>query len=191
MKLLFLDIDGVLNWANFIHDAARLRIKAREEGVIITPESFHGHHQIDPDKVALLNQIVERTDCKIVLSSSWRILNTVEEMQAILEFHDFKGEIIGSTPQTFQLEPGGKWSCRGQEIQRWMNEADLPKDEEVWFVILDDSSDMGDLMHALVQTTWEKGLEAGHVEAAVYHLDVKYRPQDVVRVWKGGVEDGA
>lgn len=179
MKLLFLDIDGVLNHSTFLHDEAKLRIEAGKEGLIVEPEAFHGVHQIDPKAVELLNQIVERTGCRIVLSSSWRINNTVDEMNAILRVHGFKGEIVDRTPSTFQTDPAtNKWSCRGEEIQRWMKEADLPKDEEVWFVILDDSNDMGDVSHALVRTNFETGLQAGHVEVAVYHLNEKYRPGD-------------
>jgi hypothetical protein len=175
MKILFLDIDGVLNHSTFLHDEAKLRIAAGKEGLILEAEAFHGAHQIDPKAVALLNEIIVRTDCKIVLSSSWRINNTVEEMSAILRVHGFEGEIIDATPRTFQIEPGGRWSCRGEEIKRWIDEADLPEDEEVWFVILDDSSDMGPVGHALVRTSWEKGLEVSHVEIAVYHLNEKWR----------------
>lgn len=53
MKVLFLDIDGVLN----CHDAR--------------PNGYCGIH---PGKVRLLDQIVERTGCRIVLASAWRYL---------------------------------------------------------------------------------------------------------------------
>jgi hypothetical protein len=53
MKLLFLDIDGVLN----SHDQH--------------PNGYCGIH---PEKVMLLNGIVEKTNCKIVISSAWRYM---------------------------------------------------------------------------------------------------------------------
>ncbi len=53
MKALFLDIDGVLN----CHDAR--------------PNGYCGIH---PGKVRLLDQIVERTGCRIVLASAWRYM---------------------------------------------------------------------------------------------------------------------
>lgn len=53
MKVLFLDIDGVCN----SHDSH--------------PNGYCG---IDPKKMALLNSIVESTDCRIVLASAWRYL---------------------------------------------------------------------------------------------------------------------
>ncbi len=171
VKLLFLDIDGVLNHSNFLHDAAKLRIAARKEAVIVDPDAFHGAHQIDPEKVALLNEIVERTACRIVLSSSWRVLNTPEEMTAILRVHGFKGEIKDATPRTFQIVPGERWTCRGEEIKAWIGSAGLQG--RTRFAILDDSNDMDDLGHALVRTSMEEGLLPGHVDAVVRRLNEK------------------
>ena len=54
MKVLFLDIDGVVN---------NERTKANFEGLIA----------IDPTMAALVQRIVQNTGCEIVLSSSWRL----------------------------------------------------------------------------------------------------------------------
>ena len=53
MKLLFLDVDGVLNY-----DMCGVKIG-----------SYYG---VVPEKVKLLKQIIDATGAKIVLSSSWR-----------------------------------------------------------------------------------------------------------------------
>jgi len=62
-KVLFLDIDGVLNSDNFFtskyHD--RLLLSRGEHGVM---------H--DPRACVLLGKIKKATNCKIVMSSSWR-----------------------------------------------------------------------------------------------------------------------
>lgn len=62
-KVIFLDIDGVLNSDNFFtskyHD--RLMLSKGEHGVM---------H--DPRACALLGKIKKATNCKIVMSSSWR-----------------------------------------------------------------------------------------------------------------------
>ena len=54
MKVIFLDVDGVLNdqmWLHLLMDS-----------------------EIDEVRVARLAEIVKATDAKIVLSSSWRVL---------------------------------------------------------------------------------------------------------------------
>jgi HAD domain in Swiss Army Knife RNA repair proteins len=54
MKVLFLDIDGVLN---------------SEETFRKRPEAYFPY---DPYMVMLLHRIIEATGCQVVLSSSWR-----------------------------------------------------------------------------------------------------------------------
>lgn len=51
MRVIFLDIDGELTYTGYRNEKT---------------------HNIDPKKVALLKEIVETTDAKIVLSSSWK-----------------------------------------------------------------------------------------------------------------------
>jgi hypothetical protein len=53
MKVIFLDIDGVLNTTS-------------------TTEMFEEYTFVEDEKVQLLKQLVTRTGAKIVLSSSWR-----------------------------------------------------------------------------------------------------------------------
>ena len=54
MKVIFLDVDGVLNTPKFIRRQS----------------SFSS---IDPVLVDIVVHIVNKTGCKIVLSSSWRV----------------------------------------------------------------------------------------------------------------------
>jgi HAD domain in Swiss Army Knife RNA repair proteins len=54
VKVLFLDIDGVVNNKR-------------------TKETFQGFRGIDPTLAALVQRIVQNTGCEIVLSSSWRL----------------------------------------------------------------------------------------------------------------------
>ena len=62
-KVLFLDIDGVLNSDSFFNSDyyKKLRQSKGEQGCM---------H--DPRKIALLSEIVKKTHCKVVMSSSWR-----------------------------------------------------------------------------------------------------------------------
>jgi len=136
MKIIFLDIDGVLN--------SELTNYSKEY-----PDGPKGSSFIDENLVTILNNIIEKTGAKIVLSSSWRKSRTVEEMQELLEFKGFKGEIIGKTPILVfksNIEGGYHNSVpRGCEIKAWLEiskEILGDKMSKVRYAILDDDSDM-------------------------------------------------
>lgn len=121
-RLLFLDIDGVLN-----NDASLA------EGI----------HLIN-DKLVMLRVFCEEVDCEIVISSTWRILHSLQEMKEILYRAGFccRTRIIDVTPRTRQSDPDflKKGWARGYEIEKWLQE----QNEDYNYVILDDTSDMLD-----------------------------------------------
>ena len=123
MKIIFLDIDGVLNHQLFYEE-----------------QEFRAHTDIDRSRISLLNNLIEDTNAKVVISSTWRIGTTIEELQTILNDEGFTGEVIGKTPQ------GGNDCCRGNEIYKWIKDNDKllgkPYYEFKDYVIFDDDSDM-------------------------------------------------
>ena len=136
-KILFLDIDGVMN-----------NIKTLQEGWKI----------FDPVAVEQLDRIIRTTGCKIVLSSTWRIAG-ITSIHGPLDNasigHQDRAERIKAT--VFDKTPDyvGKGSAeRGHEIQAWL---DINKFEGK-FVIVDDDSDMAHLKDHLVQTNFDDGL---------------------------------
>ena len=131
MKVIFLDIDGVLNVIPQGHDAF---------GGI-----FH------PDFVDNLKRIIDETDAKIVISSSWRH-SGLQKMLDMWEFRNLPGEVIGVTPDLYRFLDfeGERTMVRGDEIQAVLN----IHQEITHYVILDDDTDM--LKHQLgnfVQTS--------------------------------------
>lgn len=106
MKVIFLDIDGVLNCQQTI-------------------ERHNGFIGIDPVKVKILNNIIQKTGAEIVLSSSWRLDDNWNEVM-------LKNN-IKCIDRTTHL-PG---QFRGFEINAWLVEHDVEK-----YAILDDDSDM-------------------------------------------------
>lgn len=135
MKIVFLDIDGVLNHEIYA-------IKRLDEGYK-TPV-----HNIDPESVKVLNFLVEQTDAKVVISSSWRRGHTVDELATKLYKSGFKGQVIDFTPKLYFKTDGVEYNYsvpRGCEIKAWL---ELNKDilgekiSKVKYVILDDDSDM-------------------------------------------------
>src|SRR5512143_2968414 len=110
MKILFLDIDGVLNYGKYIK---------RLDGQFDDPKN-----QIDPEAVVRLNAITDLTGCKIVVSSTWRLafLNRMAEplrsLQGCLRSYGITGEVIDMTPN----KPNALRNQRGKEIQAWLDE---------------------------------------------------------------------
>lgn len=149
MRVLFLDIDGVLNFQSYI-------IQHANGGSSLSCEI------VDPECVARVSTICAATDAKVVISSSWRILMEQDRLVAFLERNGFRGEVIGYTPS---ISKNGR--IRGDEIQAWLDHS-VPEGETVEaFVILDDDSDMGKLLPRLVKTSFEVGLRDEHVSKAI------------------------
>ncbi len=122
-RIIFLDFDGVLNHQIFFQ-----RTRQETKGQIVLARSV----DIDPFSVGQLNNLIERTGAKVVVSSTWRLGRTVEELQEMLSLKNFQGTIIGITPD-FR----GEKTVRGNEIEAWRK-----VNRHSNYVILDDDSDM-------------------------------------------------
>jgi hypothetical protein len=158
LKIIFLDVDGVLNSADFFH---RIRNK-------ITKDRHVATEHIDPLAVKRLSKIVDATGAKIVISSVWRYSHKPVEMQKILGHHGFKGQIIGATARSKESK------SRGKEIDAWLSESGTDRNDPVeCFVILDDDADMDPHTERLVQTNWQSGLQDVHVRKLIKMLGRK------------------
>ena len=157
MKVIFLDIDGVLNCAT-----SRSRCIDDVCGVI---------HGIDSDKVKRLAKIVEATGAQIVLSSDWKdgwskyYTSQKPSHAKYLDNHLYKkGKLIikDKTPNTNK----GTW-FRGEEILTYLR---THQDIEN-YVILDDTffDDFAnkEIEEHLVLTNWEVGLTDDNVNDAI------------------------
>jgi hypothetical protein len=150
MKLIFLDIDGVLNSGAFYRE------RPPEARLALSDETWW-QEMIDAEAVARLNRIIAETGANVVISSSWRIVLDAGALRSVLKACGFEGEIIGVTDQLVE-------GTRGDEIVAWL--AHTAHDVEA-FAILDDDEDMGELVGRLIRTTWELGLQDEHVERAL------------------------
>ncbi|MCR9263352.1 MAG: HAD domain-containing protein [Flavobacteriaceae bacterium] len=135
MKIIFLDIDGVMN--NQLYFKSRHQSMVKNE----TREEYD-LSMIDDRCVDLLNHVVEKTEAKIVISSSWRLGRTVESLVSLFEAKGFKGEIIDKTP-VLNYKVFSNSVPRGCEIKAWIDMYEKNHDEKIHkYVILDDDSDM-------------------------------------------------
>lgn len=156
MKVIFLDIDGVLNGHGFDRSAQSCTIR--------------------PDCVVRFNRLLRETGAKVVLSSAWRYMvtggaMTVRGFEYMLRTHGVAGcHIIGHTCTDEEC------AGRGKQIRRWVEESPYgPIDA---YVVLDDEeydirepsptfNHAGTNAHPFVRTDGKVGLTDADVEAAV------------------------
>lgn len=136
------------------------------DGVIVVAASHYG--EADEGCVACLNEIIERTEASVVISSTWRIGRSIKDLEKLVIGWGIKGRIAGMTPILARaigsLVIAGP---RGKEIATWLKEnRTLYKN----FVILDDDADMHPLLHKLVQTKFDTGLQPKHISLALARL---------------------
>jgi hypothetical protein len=133
MNIIFLDIDGVLNCEEFYKN----RSSAFTADQLNEPHFFF---HFDPFRISMLNDLVKSVDAKVVLSSTWRLGKTLDEMNDIFKRVGCTFEIMDFTPF-----PRHEGCLRGNEILFWIKEnEDLvgPYYDYKSYVIIDDDSDM-------------------------------------------------
>ena len=128
MKLLFLDMDGVVNKANDNCDPKRYPYKDkwcwRQLGCELT--------YVDPKLAETVSKLIFDYDLKIVSSSSWRLYYSMEQFKELLKARFLPGDnLIGYTPDLgYMMEP------RREEIKCFLTEFQDPVEK---YVILDDT----------------------------------------------------
>lgn len=168
MKILFLDIDGVLNsirsviaFANPERGSLSFSLDPRFD-VQFTQEYF----KLDPIAVLLTKRVIEETGAKIVISSTWRIGSCVEHFHKMFACYgwDTTDIIIDMTPRCGKI--------RGHEIAAWLennNHLDITN-----YVIVDDNSDfLPEQKPHLVQTNMNIGFSHITYEQCIKILNDK------------------
>lgn len=161
MRIIFLDIDGVLNSTRWLNSLGYLELYPREH--------------MDPAAIAVLKAVVSRCPAKIVISSAWRKNHTLAQLVEMLKRNGCDAEVIGMTPDFFKLryeEPFEKYAnklySRGDEIQAWLDQTHYTIDS---FVILDDCEDMVHLTDRTVFTDENDGLLWNHIDSIISILE--------------------
>jgi hypothetical protein len=145
MKLLFLDVDGVLN------------------------DGYRGYPFLVEHCLRLLKHIIEETKAQIVLSSNWRLFNEYRGvlMPKLIEHGIIEKDVFSSTPDLdldhLPLRPREilQWIRDNTSICPWQKNRELPKVDQ--FVVIDDRNLVKELygqsLHGqFVQTNGQIGL---------------------------------
>ena len=167
MKIIFLDVDGVLAYSSYTNrDTAN----------------------IDIDKVKMIKEICDKTAAKVVISSSWKGNETIipDIYYTLLNILKTNGiEVLGNTPHIpaefdgdvpnsicitnledlpyFKSKHG---TGRAAEVEAWIKEHEVSN-----FVIVDDEDfDWANYdfdKHWIIPSWFENGLQREHVDKAI------------------------
>lgn len=144
MKILFLDIDGVLN---------------SEEWFSGTDSTPGQQGKLDPRACTLLEQAIQQTGCQLVLSSSWRSSMSAQDVETLLHARGVhSAKVVGLTGPDFRT--------RDAAILLWVEENGITE----WAAIDDNTLPQVAALERAVKTEYDKGMEPGHVEALVQIL---------------------
>lgn len=159
-KILFLDLDGVLNTARWHEQAKGDQLK-----------DDYGY-TFDPTAVANLAQIIERTGADIVISSSWKCMG-LSQMEDMWEDRNLPGKIIGITPNSVSdellldvdIDSIDLFHIRGEEIKEWLTTYGKNVSH---YVIIDDMDHMlPEQQSHFVQTNPEVGITEDDANKAI------------------------
>jgi hypothetical protein len=157
MKVIFLDIDGVLNCQS-------------------SESHCGGLIGIDDKKVIVLSKIVKETDAKIVLCSSWKTFWEKKEKLDQNEMGNYLDRKLKRQRLYIIDKTTDKGSNRGYGINKWLEDRD---NIESWIVLDDDvfkDYEEEDILPHLVKTVFygsEGGLQDKHIEIAIELLNRK------------------
>lgn len=113
-KVIFLDVDGVLNSTKYFEKNNELGLYREELGI---------EYEVDRNTVKLLRQALDETGAEVVLSSSWRYSQYADLLQKLLLEYNIK------TDKTPYLD-----NERGTEIKEYLK----THKEILDYIILDD-----------------------------------------------------
>ena len=168
MKVIFLDIDGVLN---SLDNMSAMTLMWKTNELIHKSRDVFGH-LFDERCVLWLKYIISRTDAKIVISSTWRCKG-LQEMQMMFKARGLSVEVIGCTPTIVDeyiinlYASSNNEADRGYEIAQWIYEHEQALES---YCIIDDDSDMLSMQKPyFVKTDSDIGLnyKAAHQAIAI------------------------
>lgn len=150
MKVLFLDIDGVMISQQWIKALYRSTLK----GKLVK--------EFCPICISNLIEVLQaHPDVKIVVHSSHRKGKTVEQLKAYFESQGI--------PEKFIYDKTDDQYRKGDSIGSWLDQ----HPEVTTFVIVDDEvSDMGPLRKHVLKTKWPMGLMADKARRLIKRLSL-------------------
>lgn len=177
MKIIFLDVDGVLN---------------SEEDILKAGIGKGLYDEISDDKLKRLKKLVGSTNAKIVVSSTWRIgcaRSGDKSFYGEKLFKSLEDKLASVGLEILDITPviNKPMIKRGDEIRQWLQ---TTKYDIESFVILDDDSDMCEFTGTnLVKTSNKVGLTDADIliaEEILNRNDIDLKAEiskRIARIW--------
>lgn len=144
MKVIFLDVDGVLNNMDWASSMRQKNVMVFSQDLLYEPA------------LLMLEDLVRETDAILVLSSAWRKIPSAREA-LVKQLAEHNMQLHSDTPYVGDI--------RGKDIDAWFNHHPEIKIDS--YVILDDDSDFTEAqLPYLVQTDFADGLQDRHYRRA-------------------------
>ena len=159
MKVIFLDIDGVLNSDRYVKE-----------------RDWRTQGNIDETRLPLLRRVVEETGAVIVLTTTWRKYWSPDPALWDPRWQQSGEAFARHGLEIFDRTPEYAGNNRDAEVRDWLA---AHAGEVESFVILDDMHfGWGELADRLVQTSARigRGLMENHVEKAIQLLMIPISP---------------
>lgn len=161
-KLLFLDVDGVLN------PTINIIMRKRKGEPTISDKII-----LPGDKIYRLKKIVDSTNASIVVSSSWRIGYNRHTMTPSPAIINLRNQLANYSIRISDWTPLHRDRNRGNEIKEYLDNFAMRNGYFPKYIIIDD--DIGDLLYHhkghIIHTTTRLGLQDEHVNIAVNLLN--------------------
>jgi hypothetical protein len=157
MKVVFLDIDGVLVTEHYLLQLEKNRDSWRDK---------KGHAYFCPRCLANFEQLIKITEAKVVLSSTWRFF--LADTVGVHEFFKSRHvnfEIYDVTPTLlFSSKKMSEQPTRGEEIQAWLN---THTDVTQYCILDDDFHILPEQKPNWVRTSFRYGFTKAKLEKAL------------------------
>lgn len=151
MKVIFLDIDGVLNFTG-------------------CKEKIGGIFFVNDERIKILKEIIDKTEAKVVLSSTWKMgwwdleagINSIHARDFVAlrdKLLEFNIELFDKTRDCS--------ANRAEEITDWLS----TRNDVENILIIDDKYDMKPYNKFFLKTSFREGLKVNHIKHAVNILN--------------------
>lgn len=164
MKVLFLDIDGVLNSIEWCNAGHRFGCPPGKK-TRCTKDLLRWC----PDMVERVKRVCAETGASIVISSSWRGYGkgAIRKWRAMFNVYGWRNApVIGETPDLTGKTINGIWVAkkRGDEVAAWLQGREIER-----FICVDDGDDFLPDQN-LVQTSMEYGFTEADAQKCIQLL---------------------
>ena len=159
MKIIFLDIDGVLATnKEFGMNRTKFQTKHAEAKEIHIPYPFNS------GCVKIFNEILDETNAIIVLSSDWRFHWDLNDLDKIFKFNGVKKSPIAITSKIKRKLSSELEDDRSYQIKNYVNET-LP---DVWVAI--DDLNLSSLGDNFIRTKNMEGLKQTGIKEKIIKI---------------------